>query len=142
MTQTAAVLIASRVLADLAGKAPTRSSPGQPSEPQTPMATSPLHLSPSSLPSPACLSPFRLRPLHLSPKVDDWRAMVDCVRIDPAYDGQTFRIAHSDIPEKKTDFVQPTYTLDAPKGKTTVAVKIIDMLAEEVLVVREVRGNV
>jgi hypothetical protein len=29
----------------------------------------------------------------LQPKIDDWRAMVDCVMIDPAYDGKVFNVA-------------------------------------------------
>ena len=75
----------------------------------------------------------------LSPKISDWRAMVDCVMIDPAYDGAVFNIAVSDIPEKKTDFVRGVYDLPATKSKkTTVAVKIIDMLGEEVVVTKEV----
>ena len=75
----------------------------------------------------------------LKPKIADWRAMVDCVMIDPACEGAIFNVALSDIPEKKTDFVQGTYVLDAPKAKkTTVAIKIIDMLGEEVLMTKEV----
>ena len=70
----------------------------------------------------------------LKPKIDDWRAMVDCVMIDSAYDGKVFNVALSDVPEKKTDLVAGRYELPAPNGKTTVAVKIIDMLGEEVLV--------
>ncbi len=70
----------------------------------------------------------------LKPKIDDWRAMVDCVMIDPAYDGKVFNVALADVPEKKTDFVAGKYELPAPSGETTVAVKIIDMLGEEVLV--------
>ena len=73
----------------------------------------------------------------LKPKIDDWRAMVDCVMIDPAYDGKVFNIVLSDIPEKKTDLVQGAYELVPPKGETTVAVKIVDMLGEEVLVTKE-----
>lgn len=69
----------------------------------------------------------------LTPVIEDWRAMVDCVMIDPAYDGKVFNIALSDIPEKKDDLVSGTYTLPAPDSETTVAVKIIDMLGEEVL---------
>lgn len=65
--------------------------------------------------------------------VTDWRFMVDSVMIDPAYDGQTFHIALTDLPEKKTDLVGGSYTLPAPEGETTVAVKITDMLGEEVL---------
>lgn len=73
----------------------------------------------------------------LKPKIDDWRAMVDCVMIDSAYDGKVFKVALSDVPEKKTDFVVGRYELPAPNGKTTVAVKIIDMLGEEVIVTKE-----
>lgn len=64
--------------------------------------------------------------------------MVDCVLIDPAYDGAVFNIALSDVPERKDDFVQGAYDLPAPKGKTTVAVKLIDMLGEEVVMTQTV----
>ncbi len=37
----------------------------------------------------------------------------------------------------KTDLIDATYELPAPEVKTTVAVKIIDMLGEEVLVIKE-----
>lgn len=69
----------------------------------------------------------------LKPKIEDWRAMVDCVLIDPSYDGQVFRIAVSDVPERKSDLVSGRYEVDAAGG-ATIAVKIIDMLGEEVLV--------
>lgn len=69
----------------------------------------------------------------LTPQIEDWRAMVDCVMIDPAFDGQVFKVALSDVPSKKEEFVEGTYTLPAPDGPTVVAVKIIDMLGEEVL---------
>ena len=74
----------------------------------------------------------------LKPKIDDWRAMVDCVMIDPAYDGQVFNVAISDVPERKTDLVSGTYELPVPSRPTTVAVKIIDMLGEEVIVTQSV----
>ena len=74
----------------------------------------------------------------LQPKIPDWRAMVDCVMIDAAYNGKVFNITLSDVPEKKADYVHGRYELPAPKGKTTLAVKIIDMLGEEVLIVKEV----
>lgn len=74
----------------------------------------------------------------LRPQIDDWRAMVDCVMIDPAYNGEVFNVALSDVPAKKDDLVSGTYTLTAPGGETTVAVKIIDMLGEEVLVTKSV----
>jgi hypothetical protein len=59
--------------------------------------------------------------------------MVDSVMIDPAYDGQVFRVALADVPEKKSDLVAGEYELDAPATPTRVAVKITDMLGEEVL---------
>lgn len=71
-------------------------------------------------------------------KVTDWRSMVDCVMIDTAYNGDIFNVALSDVPEKKNSLVAGTYELPAPDGKTNVAVKIIDMLGEEVLVTKEV----
>lgn len=73
----------------------------------------------------------------VKPKIDDWRAMVDCVVIDSAYNGEVFNITLSDVPEKKADLVAGQYELPAPDGKTSVAVKIIDMLGEEVLVTAE-----
>lgn len=74
----------------------------------------------------------------LKPQIEDWRSMVDCVMIDPAYNGEVFNVALSDVPPKKDDLVSGTYTLPAPDGETTVAVKIIDMLGEEVLVTERV----
>ena len=88
--------------------------------------------------SPTILERLREQAGVLTPKIDDWRAMVDCVMIDAAYDGQVFNVTLADVPEKKTDFVNGAYELGAPKGKTTVALKIVDMLGEEVLVTAHV----
>jgi hypothetical protein len=74
----------------------------------------------------------------LQPEIDDWRSMVDCVMIDTNYDGKVFNVTFSDVPEKKTDLVEGKYELPAPKGNTTVAVKIIDMLGEEAVAVQQV----
>jgi len=71
-------------------------------------------------------------------QIPDWRAMVDVVLIDTAYDGEVFNITLSDVPEKKNDLVAGHYELPAPEGETIVAVKIIDMLGEEVLVTARV----
>ncbi len=71
-------------------------------------------------------------------KIPDFRAMIDTVLIDTNYDGKTFRVALADVPEKKSDYIAGRYEVDIPKGKTTIAVKIIDMLGEEVLKVVEV----
>jgi adenine-specific DNA-methyltransferase len=71
-------------------------------------------------------------------QIPDWRAMVDVVLIDTDYDGEVFDIALSDVPERKDDLVGGRYELPVTEGPTTVAVKIIDMLGEEVLVTAEV----
>ena len=70
----------------------------------------------------------------LKPQITDWRSMVDSVMIDTAYDGAVFNVVHADVPARKTDFVAGEYVLDAPADEATVAVKITDMLGEEVLV--------
>uniref|UniRef100_A0A7V1EJ04 Methyltransferase n=1 Tax=candidate division WOR-3 bacterium TaxID=2052148 RepID=A0A7V1EJ04_UNCW3 len=70
-------------------------------------------------------------------KIPDFRSMIDCVLIDTNYDGNTFRIVYSDVPEKKSDLVKGKYEIEMPKEKTRVAVKIIDMLGEEVIKIFE-----
>lgn len=70
-------------------------------------------------------------------KITDWRAMVDVVMIDTSYSGDVFEIVLSDVPERKDDLVSGHYELDAPEGDVTVAVKIIDMLGEEVLITKK-----
>ncbi len=64
--------------------------------------------------------------------------MVDCVMIDTAYGGKVFNVVLSDVPEKKTDYVQGRYELPATKDEIIVAVKVIDMLGEEVLIQKSV----
>ncbi len=74
----------------------------------------------------------------LKPQITDWRSMVDTIMIDTAYIGKVFNIILADVPEKKTDLVAGDYELPIPKGTSTVAVKITDMLGEEVLVTQTV----
>ncbi len=69
------------------------------------------------------------------PQVSDWRSMVDSVMIDCAYDGEVFNITLSDVPERKNDLVEGKYAVQADAG-ARVAVKVTDMLGEEVLVVK------
>ena len=67
---------------------------------------------------------------------DDFRAQIDCVLIDTDYNGKSFNIAASDLPAKKTDLIKGEYELPLPRTNATVAVKIVDMLGEEVLMVQ------
>jgi hypothetical protein len=66
-------------------------------------------------------------------RIMDWRSMVDCVMVDTDYDGKVFNVALSDVPENKSDLVEGSYELPASDGPTIVAVKIVDMLGEEIL---------
>lgn len=92
-----------------------------------------LHVTIKDFASPTILERLSAQAGVLKPQIPDWRAMVDSVMIDPVYDGQVFHVAHADIPEKKTDYVAGSYVLPAPAGGTTVAVKLTDMLGEELL---------
>lgn len=88
--------------------------------------------------SPTILERLEMDSGMFKAKITDWRAMVDTVLIDTAYDGQVFNVALSDVPERKADMVIGHYELPAPLVKTTVAVKIIDMLGEETLELNDV----
>lgn len=93
-----------------------------------------LHVEIKDFVSPGILQRLAHQSGVVQAKVTDWRAMVDSVMIDVAFDGAVLNVAHADVPPRKTDLVAGEYTLDAPEGETTVAVKITDMLGEEVLV--------
>lgn len=89
------------------------------------------------------LSPTILQRLNMDQgvfraQIDDWRAVVDCIMIDTNYDGEIFNVSLSDIPAKKTDYVEGRYELESPPEGSTVAVKIIDMLGEELILTAEV----
>jgi len=71
-------------------------------------------------------------------KIPDFRSMIHCVLIDTNYDGNVFRIVYSDVPQNKSDMVKGRYEVEIPNGKAKVAVKIIDMLGEEVLKVFDI----
>ena len=66
--------------------------------------------------------------------IDDFRAQIDCILIDTDYTGEHFTIVESDMPEKKENFVEGEYTVSLPRPGARVAVKIIDMLGEEMVV--------
>jgi hypothetical protein len=83
--------------------------------------------------SPTILERLQQQAAVLSPRIDDWRSMVDSVMIDTAYDGKVFSVSYADVPQRKNDLVVGVYELDAPKPKSTIAVRITDMLGEEVL---------
>ncbi|WP_396267994.1 site-specific DNA-methyltransferase [Ideonella sp.] len=83
--------------------------------------------------SPTILQRLNLEQGVFRAQVSDWRAVVDTVLIDPQHKGQLFTVALADVPERKQDLVQGRYELPAPPPGSTVAVKIIDMLGEELV---------
>lgn len=71
-------------------------------------------------------------------KIPDFRCMIDSVLIDTGYEGKTFHIDYCDVPEKKNDLIKGKYELDVSTRKTTIAVKIIDMLGEELIITNKI----
>ena len=84
--------------------------------------------------SPSILQRLNLQEGLFRAEVTDWRAVVDGVLIDTDYQGEVFTVTLADVPERKQDLVQGRYQLPAPPAGARVAVKIIDMLGEELLV--------
>ena len=72
--------------------------------------------------------------LGVHPQVEDWRGTVDYVLIDTDYDGETFVVRVQDIPDNRRDTVLGAYTIPGVSPDAVVAIKIVDMLGEEVLV--------
>ena len=83
--------------------------------------------------SPTIIERLNIQSGVLRVKIPDFRCMIDTVLIDNDYDGKTFHIVYSDVPQKKDDLVQGKYEIELPNPKVKIAVKIIDMLGEEVL---------
>ncbi len=85
--------------------------------------------------SPTIIERFKSDENLFSVKIKDFRSMIDTVLIDTDYDGKTFNICYSDVPEKKKDLIKGVYELTVPNKKSfVVVVKIIDMLGEEVII--------
>jgi DNA modification methylase len=64
-------------------------------------------------------------------KVDNYRQVIDSVAIDVDYDGNLFNAEIIDVPAKN-ELIKGEYVLEyAKKGKTIVAIKIVDVLGEE-----------
>ena len=88
--------------------------------------------------SPTIMQRLNLEQGVFRAQITDWRAVVDCILIDTQYDGQVFNVALADVPERKQDLVNGRYELPAPLAGSTVAVKIIDMLGEELITTAQV----
>jgi DNA modification methylase len=84
--------------------------------------------------SPSILERLKGQSKIVKPLVEDFRSMIDWIEIDTDYDGKVFNVALVDLPERKQELIAGRYELASPKKGSTVAVKIVDMLGEEVLV--------
>lgn len=69
---------------------------------------------------------------------DDWRALVDEVLIDPAYDGRVMRRLVMDSPRLRQQTVTGIYRLPIAQAATVVAVKLIDLLGYEHLMIKAI----
>ena len=85
--------------------------------------------------SPTILKRLDLDRTVFDEQITDFRAQIDVVLIDTDYNGKTFNICISDVPEKKKDFVKAKYEFEIKGKKQKIAVKIINMMGEEVLIV-------
>jgi hypothetical protein len=91
------------------------------------------------------ISPVLMKKLDIDQKawfdkavVDDFRQAIDSIAIDIDYDGKLFNAEIIDVPAKKADVVKATYTHTYEKSGTyTIAIKVIDILGEELFEVFE-----
>jgi len=85
--------------------------------------------------SPTILKRLDLDRTVFDEQITDFRAQIDVILIDTDYNGKTFNICISDVPERKKDFVKAKYEFEFNDKKQKIAVKIIDMMGEEVLII-------
>lgn len=88
--------------------------------------------------SPTIIQRLKLDETIFRERVTDFRAMIDVLLVDTSYDGAVFNICYSDVPTKKTDLINGSYELPISPESKQVAVKIIDMLGEEVLIIEKI----
>jgi DNA modification methylase len=84
--------------------------------------------------SPTIMERMKLDMDIFTEQVTDFRSTIDYVLIDTNYNGNVFNVSVSDIPAKKKDLIKGEYKLKLDNG-VKVAIKIVDMLGEEVLLI-------
>jgi len=87
------------------------------------------------------LSPTILKRLEIdknlfSEQITDFKSQIDMVLFDFNYNGKIFNICEQDIPHKKKDLIKGKYEFEIENDKNQIAVKIIDMLGEETLIIK------
>ena len=88
--------------------------------------------------SPTVIKRFNLEGSLLQKVIKDFRSMIDFVLIDPDYDGKVFKAVFTDIPARKQDLIKGVYEIEVPPTKTKVAIKIVDVLGDELVVIKEI----
>lgn len=89
------------------------------------------------------LSPTILKRLEIdknlfSEQITDFKSQIDMILFDFNYNGEVFNICQSDIPAKKKDLIKGDYEFDIDNNNQgKIAVKIIDMIGEEVLIIED-----
>ena len=83
--------------------------------------------------SPSILARMDIDRTLFNEQIEDFRAQIDFVLIDTDYNGEIFNIVESDLPQRKTDFIKGEYELTLLRADAKVAVKVVDMLGEEVI---------
>jgi hypothetical protein len=68
----------------------------------------------------------------------DWRALVDAVDIDPAYNGAVLRPLVMDLPRKRRAVVQGQYLVQVAESPSQIAVRVTDIFGHEHVVVQTV----
>ena len=86
--------------------------------------------------SPTIIARLEIDRALFEKNIKDFRVQIDYVLIDTNYDGEKFNIAVSDIPQSKNDLIMGRYEVSLPNADSKVAVKIVDMLGEEVIVIK------
>lgn len=76
----------------------------------------------------------RLRPrTHVA---SDWRALVDAIDIDPAYNGTVLRPLVMDLPTKRRAVVQGRYLVQVTEAPTQIAVRVLDIFGQEQVIIQ------
>ena len=86
--------------------------------------------------SPTILARMNIERSLFNEQIGDFRAQIDYVLIDTNHNGKVFKTNVRDFPEERKDFVKGEYKLALDKSGARIAVKIVDMLGEEVLVIK------
>lgn len=86
--------------------------------------------------NPSILARMELDRTIFNEQIGDFRAQIDCALFDTDYNGKHFNIVESDVPGKKSAYVRGDYEFALPRPGAAIAVKIIDMLGEETIIVK------